>query len=100
MIGVATVKGNVSAEIARLKSEPGKNIMKYGTTRLDRTRFDHRLVDELHLWYFPVVVGRGHHLFEGIDTSGVHLELTDIHRFKSGSVKHTYAVRYSESQEL
>lgn len=94
------IKGNAGAEIARLKSEPGKNIMKYGTTRLDRTLFDHRLVDELHLWYFPVVVGRGRHLFDDIDTSRVHLKLTDIHRFTSGSVKHTYAVRYSESQEL
>jgi dihydrofolate reductase len=80
--------------IARLKSEPGKNIVKYGTTRLDRTLFEHRLVDELHLWYFPVVVGRGRRLFEDIDTSGVRLELVDIHRFKSGIVKHMYAVRH------
>jgi dihydrofolate reductase len=90
----STIKGNVVAEIARLKSEPGKNILKYGTTRLDRTLFEHRLVDELHLWYFPVVVGRGRRLFEDIETSGVRLELVDIHRFKSGIVKHIYAVRY------
>lgn len=95
----AAIKGNASEEIARLKSEPGKNIIKYGTTRLDRTLFDHGLVDELHLWYFPVVVGHGRHLFEDIDTSRMHLELIDIHRFKSGSVKHTYAVRYSEAQK-
>lgn len=94
------IKGDASAEIARLKREPGKSIMKYGTTRLDRTLFHHGLVDELHLWYFPVVVGRGHHLFEDIDTSHVHFELTDIHRFKSGSAKHTYAVSYLKSQEL
>ncbi|WP_233840407.1 dihydrofolate reductase family protein [Dyella sp. 2HG41-7] len=87
------IKGNVGAEIARLKNEPGKNIMKYGTTRLDRTLFDLGLVDELHLWCFPVVVGHGRRLFEDVDTSRLHLELTDIHRFKSGSVKHTYAVR-------
>ena len=90
----SAVKGNVAAEIARLKSQPGKNIVKYGTTRLDRTLFEHRLVDELHLWYFPVVVGRGRRLFEDIDTSGVRLELVDIHRFKSGIVKHVYAVRH------
>ena len=90
----SAVKGNVAAEISRLKSEPGKNIVKYGTTRLDRTLFEHRLVDELDLWYFPVVVGRGRRLFEDIDTSGVRFELADIHRFKSGIVKHVYAVRY------
>jgi len=89
-----TIKGNVVAEILRLKSEPGQNIVKYGTTRLDRTLFEHRLVDELHLWYFPAVVGHGRRLFEDIDTSGVRLELVDTHRFKSGIVKHTYAVRH------
>ena len=94
------IKGNAGTEIARLKSEPGKNVMKYGTTRLDRTLFDCRLVDELHLWYFPVVVGRGHRLFEDIDTSHIRFELTDIHRFNSGSVKHTYAVKYLKSKEL
>jgi hypothetical protein len=40
------------------------------------------------------VVGRGRRLFEDIDTSGVRLELVDIHRFKSGIVKQMYAVRY------
>jgi len=35
------MKGNVGAEIARFKSEPGKNIVKYGTTRLDRVLFEH-----------------------------------------------------------
>ena len=89
-----TIKGNVVAEILRLKSEPGQNIVKYGTTRLDRTLFEHRLVDELHIWYFPVVVGHGRRLFEDIDTSGVRLELVDTHRFKSGIVKHIYAVRH------
>jgi hypothetical protein len=33
-----------------------------------------------------------HRLFEDIDISGVRLEPVDIHRFKSGIVKHTYAV--------
>jgi dihydrofolate reductase len=87
------IGGNIGAEMARLKNEPGKNIIKYGTTSLDRTLFEHRLVDELHLWYFPVVVGRGRRLFQDVDASRVRLELIGTHRFKSGSVLHTYAVR-------
>jgi dihydrofolate reductase len=58
--------------------------VKYGTTRLDRAPFEHRLVDELHLRYFPVVVGRGRRLFDDIDTSGVRLELVDMRRFRRG----------------
>lgn len=68
--------------------------MKYGTTSLDRTLFAHGLIDELHLWHFPVVIGRGRRLFEYVDTARVRFQLTDIHRFKSGSVKHKYAVTY------
>ena len=69
--------------------------MKYGTTQLDSTLFEQGLIDELQLWYFPVVAGSGRRLFENIDTSRVRLELTDIHRFRSGSIKHIYAVTYS-----
>lgn len=90
----SALRGEPSVEIARLKREPGQNIIKYGTTRLDRMLFEHGLVDELHLWYFPVIARHGRRLFEDVDTSRVRLELTDIHRFKSGSVKHTYAVKY------
>ena len=88
------LQGDISAEIARLKSESGGNIIKYGTTRLDRILFEQKLVDELHLWYFPVVAERGRRLFEGVDTSRLRLDLIDVHRFKSGSVKHAYAVTY------
>lgn len=91
----SALKGDPGVEIARLKGEPGKSIIKYGTTNLDRTLFRHGLVDELHLWYFPVVVGPGRRLFEDFDTSRFSLELTDTRRFKSGSVKHTFAVKYA-----
>lgn len=89
------LEGDVRAEIERLKNAPGNNIMKYGTTQLDRTLFAHRAVDELHLWYFPVVIGRGRRLFEYVDTARVRFQLTEIRRFKSGSVKHTYSVTYT-----
>jgi dihydrofolate reductase len=86
------IQGNIATELIHLKNEPGQNIMKYGTTSLDRTLFEHGLVDELHLWYFPVVVGRGRRLFQDVDASRVRLELIDTHRFKSGSVLHRYRI--------
>jgi dihydrofolate reductase len=84
------IQGEVAAEIARIKTEPGQDIMKYGTSRLDRTLVAHGLIDELHLWYFPVIVGSGRRLFEDIDTTRLRLVLTDIRRFKNGTVLHTY----------
>jgi dihydrofolate reductase len=89
----ATVLGpNVAEAIGRLKQEPGKDLVKYGTSRLDDLLLRERLVDELHLWYMPVVVGAGQRLFDDVDTSSLDLRLTDEHRLGNGSVMLSYAV--------
>src|SRR5919205_3527195 len=56
----ATLLGSdVVGDIERLKAQPGKDLIKYGTSRLDATLLHAGLVDELRLWIFPVVVGSG-----------------------------------------
>lgn len=82
------IEGDVAKEVARLKEQPGRNILKYGTGELDRTLLEHRLVDEYHFWMFPVVVGSGRRLFEGIDTT--HLRLVRSVPFASGIVVLVY----------
>jgi dihydrofolate reductase len=76
----------VAGEVAALKERAGGNLLKYGTGELDRTLFDHQLVDELHLWVYPVVAGRGARLLDGFPT--VHFELLDATTFDSGIVIH------------
>jgi dihydrofolate reductase len=83
------IKGDVAEEVARLKEEPGQSILKYGTGELDRALMEHNLVDEFHFWIFPVAVGAGQRLFDGIDTT--HLKLVDTTRFDSGIVVAVYA---------
>ena len=46
-------------EIARLKEEPGKDIVQYGFGRLSHTMLEHSLLDELRLWIHPFVIGKG-----------------------------------------
>jgi dihydrofolate reductase len=82
------IEGDVSEEIAKLKAEPGENILKFGTGELDRTLLANGLVDELHLWFFPVLAGGGQRLVDGIETT--HLELVESARFASGIVVNTY----------
>jgi len=90
----ATLLGaDVAEEVAKLKEQPGRNILKWGTGELDRTLVEHGLVDEFHFWYFPVVVGTGKHLFEGAGFDTTHLELADLKRFGSGIVVHVYVPR-------
>jgi dihydrofolate reductase len=79
--------------LAELKQQPGKDLIKYGTSRLDDLLIREHLLDELHLWYVPVVVGSGQRLFEDVDRSSLDLELTNVRRLRNGSVMMSYAVR-------
>jgi dihydrofolate reductase len=83
------IEGDVAEEVARLKEQPGLNILKYGTGELDRPLMARNLVDEFHFWLFPVALGAGQHLFERIDT--IHLKLIDTTKFDSGIVVLVYA---------
>src|SRR5438874_6798541 len=54
----ATVLGpDIVGAIERLKAQPGKDLIKYGTSRIDDTLLRAGLIDELRLWVMPVVVG-------------------------------------------
>jgi dihydrofolate reductase len=73
----ATLLGpDPSSAIARLKDQPGKDLIKYGTSRLDEALVRDHLIDEFHFWIMTVVAGVGQRLFEDVDTSGLHLRLT------------------------
>jgi dihydrofolate reductase len=87
----ATLLGpDPAGEIARLKGQPGKDLIKYGNSRLDDMLVRDRLIDEFRFWIRPVVVGAGQRLFEHVDTTGLHFRLTDYRRLGNGSVILTY----------
>ncbi len=90
----ATLLGpDPASAIARLKDEPGKDLIKYGTSRFDDTLVRDHLIDEFRFWIMPVVAGAGQRLFEDVDTSGLHLRLTGERSLENGSVILTYAPR-------
>lgn len=60
------ITSHVIGEIARRKEQPGKNILIPGSATLVRTLLDAGLVDQLGLLLFPVVLGSGRRLFEGL----------------------------------
>jgi dihydrofolate reductase len=87
----ATLLGSdVVAAIEELKAQPGKDLIKYGNSRLDATLLSAGLVDELRVWIMPVVVGSGQRIFEGVEASSLKLKLTDTTRLRNGSVVLTY----------
>jgi len=87
----ATLLGpNIVTAIQDLKAQPGKDLIKYGTSRLDATLLGADLVDELRVWIMPVVVGSGQRIFEAVEASSLRLNLTDVRRLRNGSVVLTY----------
>jgi dihydrofolate reductase len=79
------IKGDTADEVRKLKEQPGKDIVKYGTGQLDQVLFGHDLVDQLCIVVYPFILGHGTRLFEGIKITK-HLRLSDVRRFKNGTV--------------
>lgn len=75
--------GELAEEIARLKAEPGKDLIAHGGVAFAQSLVASGLVDEYWLIVSPVAIGRGHGLFSQL-AQPLPLELTDSTRFASG----------------
>jgi dihydrofolate reductase len=82
------IQNDVPTEVARLKQQPGQNILKYGGGELLSTLLQHKLLDELHVLVYPVLVGSGTRLVP--QGSELGLELTDTRTFSSGVIALIY----------
>ncbi len=71
------IKGDIAAEVSRLKQAPDHDLLVYGSGELLGTLLQHDRVDELRLMVFPVVLGSGKRLFaDGAAVSGFKLAET------------------------
>ena len=61
---VTLLKGNLAAEIAKLKQQPGKNIGVSGSPTLVQSLLQADLIDELTLMIHPVIAGHGKRIFK------------------------------------
>ena len=82
------IKGDIAEEVARLKDQPGKDILVFGSADLVNTLMQHDLIDEYRLMVFPVVVGSGKRLFGEDETKT--LKRTGTQTFDSGAVVLSY----------
>jgi dihydrofolate reductase len=58
------ISSNVVEKVAELKGLPGQDILIAGSGQLVGTLLEHDLVDEYRLMVYPVILGKGKHLFE------------------------------------
>lgn len=82
------LSGDLAAEIARLKQQPGKDISITGSGTLVRTLLRDGLLDELRLLVHPIVVGHGKRLFP--DGEQIPLALQESTTFGTGVLSLTY----------
>ena len=60
------LSGELADEVARAREAVDGNIYVHGSAQLAQALLDRDLVDELHLMVFPVVLGSGKRLLDGI----------------------------------
>ena len=83
------IKGNVAEAVAKLKQQPGKNIVVLGSGDLVQTLMQHDLVDEYQLMLHPLILGSGKRLFRDASAPAT-LRLVDTQTTHTGVVILTY----------
>ncbi len=79
------VKDHPEEEIARLKGQPGQNMVIYGSANLVRNLTELGLIDEYQLLVHPIALGSGKPLFAGLPHQ-VNLRMLRTESFKNGVV--------------
>src|SRR5262249_31477962 len=68
------IKGEVAKQLADLKMQSGPDLQVHGSGNLIQTLLKNHLIDEIHIWTFPLTIGDGKRLFaEGTVPTGFKL---------------------------
>ncbi len=78
------ISSNFVEEIQKLKDQKGGDILVAGSGQLVRFLIEHGLVDQLTILLYPVILGAGKRLFDGVKKSD--LKLFESKPFKTGVV--------------
>jgi dihydrofolate reductase len=85
------VKGNVKRAVTKLKAQPGREMIIYGSGKLVASLRKLELIDEYRIWVHPILLGSGKPLFAN-NHEKVHLALYKTETFSSGVVLLYYKV--------
>jgi len=57
------ITGNVVNELKKLKNSDGPDLHVWGSSKLIQTLLKHNLIDQMHIWTYPITIGTGKKLF-------------------------------------
>ena len=89
---VRIVKGRAVDEVVRLKGQPGREMLIWGSISLAQSLMAPGLIDEYRLVLCPVVLGSGRPLF-GEERGSRPMHLVNATRLERGAVSLTYVPR-------
>ena len=79
------IKGDVVAELRKLRQQPGRTVQTWGSTDLLQTLLKNDLIDEYRLFIYPVVLGSGKRLFGGGTVPAALKQVESVATGKSGT---------------
>ncbi|NIJ54530.1 dihydrofolate reductase family protein [Dyadobacter arcticus] len=85
------IKENVVEEVDRLKQQPGKDLVIFGSPGLAKSFMNLGLIDEYKLTLHPVILGNGIRLFDSHETISS-LKLLESRTLQSGVITMHYSV--------
>jgi dihydrofolate reductase len=79
------VKGDIAAEIRKMKKEPGRDMVILGSGSIVSQLAQEGLIDEYQIVVNPIVLGKGRTMFDGVKEK-LTLKLTKTRSFTNGNV--------------
>ncbi|MEO6285773.1 MAG: dihydrofolate reductase family protein [Dyadobacter sp.] len=86
------IKDNIVEEVNKLKQQPGKDLVIFGSPGLAKSFMNLGLIDEYRLTLHPVILGEGISLFDG-NTQLSNLKLLESKTLGSGVVALHYTTK-------
>ncbi|WP_153800316.1 dihydrofolate reductase family protein [Foetidibacter luteolus] len=85
------IEGNAVEAVHKLKQQPGKNLVLWGSISLAQDFMKANLIDEYHFRIVPVALGKGRPMFES--TGLLNFELFHSRQYESGLMLLQYRQR-------
>jgi dihydrofolate reductase len=86
------IRDNVAEEFAKLKEQPGKDLVIFGSMTLARSLMEHGLIDEFQFTISPVILGKGKTFLRSIEER-VQLELLASETLEGGVLALHYKIK-------
>jgi dihydrofolate reductase len=83
------IEGDVAESVAKLKQQPGQDLVMYGCHDLMHRLLEHDLIDEYRILVHPVLLGKGRSFLKD-GAERVNLDLVDTTMIASGVTILTY----------